>query len=76
MKTTRTILVATILFVVALALLTGVEVNPVQAIYALPMLCVSCYLFRRVERESERMNEKTPSDSPVMGRTARYQDAA
>lgn len=72
-KTTRTILVATILFVVALALLTGVEVNPVQAIYALPMLCVSCVLFRRVERESER-NET--SDSPVMGRTAHYQDAA
>lgn len=75
MKTTRTILVATILFVVALALLTGVEVNPVQAIYALPMLCVSCVLFRRVERESER-NEKNLSDSPVMGRTAHYQDAA
>ena len=72
-KTTRTILVATILFVAALALLTGVEVNPVQAIYALPMLCVSCYLFRRVERESES-NEN--SDSPVMGRTAHYQDAA
>jgi hypothetical protein len=75
MKTTRTILVATFLFVVALALLTGVEVNPVQAIYALPMLCVSCYLFRRAERIASR-SERTPSDSPVMGRTAHYQDAA
>lgn len=48
------ILAATILFVVALALLTGVEANPTQAIYAVPMLAVSCALFRRVERESIR----------------------
>lgn len=74
MKTILSILGA-VLFVLGFAMATGVDQNPVQAIYALVLMGAALVCFRRADA-IDSASEKTLSDSPSMGRTADYQSAA
>ena len=59
MKTIATI-IAAVLFVIGMALATGVEQNPSQGIYALVCMGVSCALFMYADRKkSARTNKRT-----------------
>lgn len=63
-------------FMLGFAMATGVDQNPVQAVYCVVLMAGALVCIKSAERMERRASEKTPSDSPVMGRTARYQDAA
>ena len=58
------------------AMATGVDQNPIQAVYCLVLMAGALVCIKSAERMEHRESEKTHSDSPVMGRTAHYQDAA
>lgn len=62
-------------FMLGFAMATGVDQNPVQAIYCVVLMAGALVCIKSAERIASQ-SEKTPSDSPVMGRTAHYQDAA
>lgn len=74
MKNFLTILGA-VCFMLGFAMATGVDQNPVQAIYCV-VLIAGALVCSRIADAKQSASEKTPSDSPIMGRTAHYQDAA
>ena len=61
-----------VLFVLGFAMITGVEQNPIQAVYALICMGAACVCFNRAERLGKR--EKTGQVYNYQRRT--YKDAA
>lgn len=77
MKTT--IMISSIIMLVCgLCLCSGVDSNPIQAIYALPFFGVGSYLFSVWERmgESARKNERKPRPRVYDYQRGTFVDAA
>lgn len=65
-------IVAGILFVLSFALLTGVDVNPMQALVALPMLAVSAAMFNKLDKGEQVSSDKFQ----VSSKAAAHREAA
>ena len=67
MKTMRQVfacIAGSVLLVIGFALATGIEVNPIQAVYSIACLSASCVLLRSLDREERaetRLNATKPN---------------
>ena len=56
---TISIIIAAVLFTIGMALATGIEKSPVQAIYALILMGVASYLFVKADRKKSVKSNRT-----------------
>lgn len=68
-------IIGVVCFVLGFAMATGVDANPVQAIYALLCMGAACVCFKGADAVSSRTSDKQEVKSDKLA-AAHYQDAA
>ena len=56
---TISIIIAAVLFTIGMAMATGIEQNPVQAIYALVCMGAASFIFAKADKKSVKTNSRT-----------------
>lgn len=67
MKSIKYAIAGAILFVLGFAMATGVDVNPIQALYTLVLMGGSLLCFKTAERLEARESEKKQSETTIGG---------
>lgn len=75
MKTTLSILGA-VCFVLGFAMATGVDQNPVQAVYCVVLMLGALVCFNRAEAISSRTSAKTPKQKVYDYKLGTFRDVA
>ena len=67
MKSVKFAIAGAILFVLGFCMATGVDVNPIQALYTLPLMGGSLLCFKTAERLEARESEKKSQETTIGG---------